>query len=421
MIKRWQLDNGLWVVAEPMDHVRSVAVGVWVGVGSLNEKEEENGLSHFIEHMVFKGSEKRTAKDFAEEMDSVGGSLNAFTGKDCTCFYAKVIDEDLPLAMDILADLTLNGVFDEKELEKERGVILEEIAMVEDTPEDLVHELLSKAQFHNDPLGRTILGTNEQIKKYQKEDLLKYQKNHYVPENTVIAVAGHYDEEKLKKLVNQYFGQWKKNPFPTVSLEKNFYNHHLFMEKNTEQTQICFGYEGAASGSEESYALSVINNVIGGSMSSKLFQRIREEMGKAYSVYSYPISYKHTGVFNIYAGTLPENALEVAKEILLTMASIGKEGIDEKAFIQGKSQLKGSFLLGLESVGGRMQGIGRSQLLQGNVKEIEEVLEKIEGVTLEKVNLLCKKLFSVVPAIAIVGKGAEKLLEEIKKEGRLNG
>lgn len=421
MVKRWQLDNGLWVVTEPMDHVRSVAVGVWVGVGSLNETKEENGLSHFIEHMVFKGTQKRSAKDFAQQMDAVGGNLNAFTGKDCTCFYAKVIDEDLDLAVDILADLTRNGVFDPVELEKERGVILEEIAMVEDTPEDLVHELLAEAQFESGPLGRTILGPDEQIKQYSRQTLLDYRHTHYVPENTVIAVSGHYDEEKLKQIIEKYFGDWEKRSFTPLPFEQAFYNKQLFYEKDTEQVQICFGYEGASSGSDDSYAMAVLNNVVGGGMSSRLFQKIREDMGMAYSVYSYPISYQYTGVFNVYAGTSPENVLAVMKEIVAEMNKLAKNGITQEEFEHGKSQLKGSFLLGLESVSGRMQGLGRSQLLLGSVKEIDETLEAIEAVTIDQVNQLCKSRFSVVPALAIVGNNAQKLVEDLKKEEVWNG
>ena len=416
MVKRWQLDNGLWLVAEPMEHVRSVAVGVWVGVGSLNETKAENGLSHFIEHMVFKGTQKRSAKNFAQQMDEVGGNLNAFTGKDCTCFYAKVIDEDLRLAVDVLADLTRNGVFDPKELEKERGVILEEIAMVEDTPEDLVHELLAKAQFEDEPLGRTILGPGEQIKAYTRQALLDYRHTHYVPENTVVAVAGHYDEEMLLKLVKEYFGDWEKRAFEPPVIPKNFFSNQLFQEKDTEQMQICFGYEGASSGSDQSYAMAVLNNIVGGGMSSRLFQTIREDMGMAYSVYSYPMSYKHTGVFNVYAGTAPENALAVMKEILISMRAFAQKGVTQEEFISSKNQLKGSFLLGLESVSGRMQGIGRSQLLLGSVKEIDETLAAIEGVTFEEVNELCRSRFTAMPALAVVGGGAEKLVEALKKE-----
>ncbi len=421
MVKRWQLDNGLWLVAEPMDHVRSVAVGIWVGVGSLNETKEENGLSHFIEHMVFKGTKKRSARDFAQQMDEVGGNLNAFTGKDCTCFYAKVIDEDLHLAVDILADLTRNGVFDPKELEKERGVIVEEIAMVDDTPEDLVHDLLAKAQFEDEPLGRTILGPAGQIKNYSRQALLDYQHTHYVPENTVVAVAGHYDEETLLALVKEYFGDWEKRAFTPPAIPKNFYNNQLFKEKDTEQVQICFGYEGASSGSDESYAMAVLNNIVGGGMSSRLFQKIREDMGMAYSVYSYPISYKHTGVFNVYAGTAPENALPVMKEILTTMKDLAQNGVTQEEFASSKNQLKGSFLLGLESVSGRMQGIGRSQLLLGSVKEIDETLAAIEAVTFEDVSNLCRSRFNVAPAMAVVGPKAEKLVEVLKKDDVWHG
>ncbi|NLB91248.1 MAG: insulinase family protein [Clostridiales bacterium] len=419
----WQLDNGLWVVAEPLSHLRSVSVGVWVGVGSANETKEENGLSHFIEHMVFKGTQKRSAKDFATQMDEVGGQLNAFTGKDCTCFYAKVIDENLPLAVDILSDLVLNGVFDKGELEKERGVIIEEIAMSEDDPEDLVHELLAKAQFADQSLGRSILGPSQQIQNYSRADLLTYQKNHYLPENAVISVAGNYALPLLKEVIEKYFGNWQGKGKKTIgeNTPLAYHSGHFFHEKKTEQVHLCLGYEGRPLGGKNAYLMAMLNNLIGGGMSSLLFQRIREELGMAYSVYSYPLSYQNGGVLNIYAGMSEANALKVAVEIQGILEKLLAQGIDEKLFLQMKNQLRGSYLLGLENVSGRMQSLGRSQLLLGKINKVEESLALMESVTLEEITALCHRIFSSKPAVALVSTRGETLLkqmEEISYYGR---
>ncbi|MDD3214888.1 MAG: pitrilysin family protein, partial [Eubacteriales bacterium] len=275
MFDQITLPNGLTVVGERLTHVRSCTVGCWVKVGSMNERPDENGLSHFIEHMVFKGTASRTARDIAEEMDDVGGQLNAFTSKDCTCFYAKVIDEDLPLAVDLISDLALRPRFDENELEKERGVVLEEIAMVEDTPEDLVGDVLSEAQFTGS-LQRPILGSAERIRAYTRDDLLRYWRRHYHPKNMVLAIAGNYEWDRFLKLVDQYFNAFPNEaPVENICEQQQLAAGLLAREKDTEQLQIAIGYPGVPLESDERYALSVFNNAMGGGMSSRLFQRIR--------------------------------------------------------------------------------------------------------------------------------------------------
>lgn len=409
MFHQYKLPNGLRVVGERLTHVRSCTVGVWVKVGSMNESETENGLSHFIEHMVFKGTEKRSARDIAEEMDDVGGQLNAFTSKDCTSYYAKVIDEDLPLAVDILSDLALHPRFDSAELQKERGVILEEIAMVEDTPEDLVGEVLSEAQFEGS-LSRPILGTNELIRAYTRDDLLHYWQRHYVPDNMVVAIAGNYDWDHFLALVNQYFGAFAQADVPPVAEEQRIVSRRMAREKDTEQLQISLGYPGIAMGDDDLFALSVFNSAIGGGMSSRLFQRIREELGMAYSVYTYPTSYPGCGSFTIYAGTSPENGEVVISEIQKELAKALQDGFTEKEFKSAKAQLKGGFVLGLESSSGRMQSIGRSMLLLDRLREPEETLHKIEAVTMEDVLRVGRMVLAAKPSAAIVGKDARRYL-----------
>ena len=413
MFDHWTLENGLHVVGERLPYLRSVSIGVWMRVGSMMETPAENGLSHFLEHMVFKGTEKRSTRDIAEEMDAVGGQMNAFTGKDCTCFYAKVIDEDLPLAVDILSDMTLHASLDETEFNKERGVILEEISMEEDSPEDVVHELLSRIQFGDQAAGMPILGPAEQIAAYTRDDLANYRARHYHPENCVVALAGNYDPEQVLALMQQYFGEWKKSgQRQTVPPMQPIPGQKAAREKDTEQLHICLGYPGTFLGSDELYPMSVMNNLLGGAMSSRLFQKIREEMGMAYSIYTYPSTYVGCGTFAVYAGVSPKNGHAVLDETLKQLDLLCRDGVTEKEFREAKNQLRGSYLLGLESPGSRMQSMGRGQLHLDRCMTPEETVAKIEDVTIESVNAVARRIFSNAPCISVVGKQAETYIKE---------
>ena len=413
MFDHWTLENGLHVVGERLPYLRSVSIGVWMRVGSMMETPAENGLSHFLEHMVFKGTEKRSTRDIAEEMDAVGGQMNAFTGKDCTCFYAKVIDEDLPLAVDILSDMTLHASLDETEFKKERGVILEEISMDEDSPEDVAHELLSRIQFGNQAAGMPILGPAEQIAAYTRDDLANYRARHYHPENCVVALAGNYDPEQVLALIQQYFGEWKKSgQWQTVPPMQPIPGQKAAKEKDTEQLHICLGYPGTFLGSDELYPMSVMNNLLGGAMSSRLFQKIREEMGMAYSIYTYPSTYVGCGTFAVYAGVSPKNGHAVLDETLRQLDLLCRDGVTEKEFREAKNQLRGSYLLGLESPGSRMQSMGRGQLHLDRCMTPEETVAKIEAVTIESVNAVARRIFSNAPCISVVGKQAEMYIKE---------
>ena len=408
MHDEWVLPNGLRIVGERLPYLRSVSIGAWMHVGSMMEEKAESGLSHFLEHMVFKGTAKRSARQIAEEMDAVGGQLNAFTGRDCTCFYAKVIDENLELAVDILADLVINATMDETELEKERGVILEEIAMDEDSPEDLVHDLLQSAQFGEQSPGQPILGPAEQIENYTRDDLLAFRKKHYAPKETVIALAGSYDPDKVLQWVTAYFGAWE-NEIPPVKTPdwQVMTGVTALREKDSEQMHICMGFPGAAYATDRVYPLAVANNILGGAMSSRLFQRVREDLGLAYSVYSYPNTYKGVGTFGLYAGVSPKNAELVLKEIRAELKKFLDEGITEKEFRDSVTQLRAGYLMGLESPGARMQGLGRSTLLRGKPLPHEATLAAIEAVTMDKVMEVAREVLSQEPCIALVGKGAE--------------
>ena len=413
MFDQCKLPNGLTIVGERLPYFRSVSAGVWLMAGSQYESREENGLSHFLEHMIFKGTQLRTARQIAEEMDAVGGQMNAFTGKDCTCFYAKVIDEDLPLAVDILSDMTLHASLDETEFNKERGVILEEISMEEDSPEDVVHELLSRIQFGDQAAGMPILGPAEQIAAYTRDDLANYRARHYHPENCVVALAGNYDPEQVLALMQQYFGEWKKSgQRQTVPPMQPIPGQKAAREKDTEQLHICLGYPGTFLGSDELYPMSVMNNLLGGAMSSRLFQKIREEMGMAYSIYTYPSTYVGCGTFAVYAGVSPKNGHAVLDETLKQLDLLCRDGVTEKEFREAKNQLRGSYLLGLESPGSRMQSMGRGQLHLDRCMTPEETVAKIEAVTIESVNAVARRIFSNAPCISVVGKQAEKYIKE---------
>lgn len=411
MFDHWTLSNGLHVVGERLPYLRSVSIGVWLRVGSMMEQPRENGLSHFLEHMVFKGTEKRNTRQIAEEMDAVGGQLNAFTGKDCTCFYAKVIDEDLPLAVDILSDMTLHATLDEGELNKERGVILEEISMEEDSPEDVVHELLSRVQFGDQAAGMPILGPAEQIAAYTRGDLAAYRAKHYHPENCVVALAGNYVPEKVLALMEEFFGGWESagqgEALPPMA---PLTGKQAAKEKDTEQLHLCLGFPGTKLGSDELYPLSVMNNLLGGAMSSRLFQKIREEMGMAYSIYTYPSTYVGCGTFAVYAGVSPKNGHAVLEETLRQLELLRREGVSEKEFREAKNQLRGSYLLGLESPGGRMQSMGRGQLHLGQCMTPEETIAKIEAVTQVDVNAVAERIFAAEPCLSVVGKNASVYL-----------
>ncbi len=409
MYDLYTLPNGLRIIAEKIPHFRSVSVGLWVGSGSQYETRQQGGISHFIEHMLFKGTKKRTARDIAEAMDAVGGQLNAFTSKECTCFYAKVVDEDLPLAVDVISDIVLNSLFSPQELEKEKGVILEEISMAEDSPEDLVSELIMLAQYGDQPLARPILGTEESVGALTRAKLMHYYKKFYRPENAVLALAGNYDWEAVLKLAGEYLGSWEPGePIPSYRT-KPAKPQIIRRVKDIEQLHLTVGYPGVPQDSDEIYPLSILNSVLGGAMSSRLFQSIREERGLAYTVYSYPASYSDIGLFAIYAGTSIEHAPEVLKLIHQEIERISRDGLTRQEFDQARAQLKGSYILGLESTSSRMNALGRRKLLLNAEQTEEEVIRKIDAITYEQVFELTRKLLSAKPSVSLVGKGAEGL------------
>ena len=412
MFDQVTLSNGLRLIGERLDHVRSVSVGLWLGAGSQHEVPPEAGVSHFLEHMAFKGTQKRSARQIAEEMDAVGGQLNAFTSKECTCFYAKVVDEDLPLAIDVLSDLVTAPKFDPVELEKEKGVVLEEIAMAEDTPEDVVHELIMLAHFGDQPVARPILGSEERVSAFTREDLCAYWHHMYTPRNAVLAIAGHYDWEQVAALAEKHLLFWNAGERYARDTQTHAVRPaRLWREKDVEQMNLCLGFPGVQSGGERSYEFSVVNSVLGGSMSSRLFQKIREESGLAYSIYSYPNSYTDCGLTTVYAAARPESLKQVVEMTLKEVRALAETGMTRAEFAMARQQLKAGYILGQESTSARMNAAGRRLLLLNRTRSEEEVIRAIDSLTFEGVNELAKELLSAEPSVALVGKGAEKALK----------
>lgn len=405
MFNKYLLDNGVRIVCERIPYVRSVSIGIWVKTGSRNENRQNNGISHFIEHMLFKGTEKRNAKEIAESIDNIGGQLNAFTGKECTCFYAKTLDSHLYLVLDVLSDMFFNSLFTKKDIGVEKKVILEEIGMYEDSPEELVHDILSEAVWDGDPIGYSILGTEKALKRFDKEMILQYMLKNYTPKNTVISVAGNFDENMLMEHIKKYYQSWISSEVRNDDFKEVIFNSGTkIKEKDTEQVHLCLGFKGIEHGNDMLYSLLAVNNIFGGGMSSRLFQKIREKKGLVYSIYSYPSAYRNTGLFTIYAGMNPENLNNVIELISNETKILIKNGIKPSDLEKSKEQLKGNYILGLESTSSRMNSIGKSELMLGQIDTPEEVLEKISSISMNSINEVIEKTFDLENiGVSVVG------------------
>ncbi len=380
-----KLECGARLIAEKLPNFHSVTAGIWVGAGSVTETPEENGISHLIEHMLFKGTEKRTAKQIAVDVDNIGGQINAFTSKECTCYYIKVIDEKLADGLEILTDLFCRATLQTEELDKERNVVLEEIAMSNDNPEDLAMDLISSTYFNGSSLEKTILGPADNIRRFGRGDLVDYMKRYYTASNIVVAVAGNFDEQELRDCLNRLLQNINQNPLrkPAFADCTGFVPQKDGFQvtgRDIEQVHLCMGMPGIRLDDKRKYALNIVNNVIGGSMSSRLFQKIREEMGMAYSVFTYPALYASSGMYGVYAGTMADNTLKVAEMILKELKAVKEKGITEEEFIQSREQSKGNLILSLESTSSKMSAIGKSMILTGNVYSDEEVLRFMKDV-----------------------------------------
>lgn len=412
MINKTTCKNGVRIIHEKMPYVRSVAIGIWVKAGSLDETADEWGLSHFIEHMLFKGTSKRNAKTIAEEFDRIGGDINAYTSKEMTCYYTTVLDHHAEKAIEILSDMFFNSLFDEEDIQKERSVILDEIASVEDTPDDDVDERLWSVMYPTHPIGRSIGGIKSTIEKFDRKMIRRYMSRLYTPENIVISIAGNYDEKLIDSIGLQFdsFTESEEIKHITDKPLPVFTSGLITKQKDIEQAHICIGYPGLSLKDNRLHDLILLDSIVGGTMSSRLFQEIREERGLAYSVFSYYSSYMMTGSFVVYGGTSPEHLGEMQSAMEKIIGEIKSKGVTETELINAKEQLKGSFLLGLESSESRMHRNGKNELILHEHKSIDEVVALIDNVTLNDVNRIADETFTDERAISIIAPKSAALL-----------
>jgi predicted Zn-dependent peptidase len=393
-VEQETLPNGLVVITEPMEHVHSVSVGVWLRTGSRREPPELNGISHFIEHMVFKGTRRRSAEDIAREVDSVGGMLDAFTSKEMVCFNTRVLDEHLPKAFDVVADMVLEPKFAPEEIEREKSVILEEIRMVQDNPEDLAHELLTQNFWPRNPLGKPILGTPETVSAFTRETLQKWFRSCYAPNNMVITAAGHLTHAQLVDLVAERFAKLAPSENGAADSAPESVPHiTLLTKQDLEQVHICMGVTALPIADRRRMAVNVLNNVLGGGMSSRLFQNIRERQGLAYSIFSELSAYRDTGLLAVYAGTSLETGEKVVDSVLNELRRLKDEPLDEEELRRAKDHLKGATLLALEGSGQRMNSLARYHIYFGRYYSPAELISLLENVTAEDVQQVASEFF----------------------------
>ena len=393
-IRRTTLPNGLVILTEEMAHLRSVAMGAWVRTGSRHEEPEVNGISHFVEHMVFKGTANRSAQRIARDVDAIGGNLDAFTGKETVCFNMKVLDEHTPRALDILSDLVLHPTFAEEEIRRERGVILEEIKMDEDNPDYLVHEIFTQNFWQGNALGRPILGTVKTVGSFERSTILDFYNRRFHGGNVVFSAAGHIDHDQFVAMVTERFGALPAGELlhfdaPPKTAAKII----LRNKKSLEQVQLCLGVPARPLADDSRYISLLMNTILGGGMSSRLFQTVREEHGLAYSIYSDLSPYRDTGSLCVFAGTSADKAVELVKLVTQEFRRIKDEPVEDEELRRAKDQLKGNLLLSLESSGARMSNLARQQMYFDHFFGPQEILDSVEAVTVDEVQAMAQSLF----------------------------
>ena len=407
-VRRTVLDGGLRVVSEYLPSVRSVALGIWASVGSRDEDAAHAGATHYLEHLLFKGTRKRTALDISSAIDAVGGELNAFTSKEYTCYYARVLDADLPLAVDVVSDMVIASVIAPKEVDAERGVILEEIAMNDDDPSDVVHEAFMAKLFGDTPLGRPILGTADSINKITRSQIADHYAARYGPEDLVVAAAGGVDHDRLVQLAGEAFGPVLRDASPRPprlsgpGVAEPGTGVRL-VSRSIEQANVILGSEGLARTDDRRFALGVLNAALGGGMSSRLFQEVREKRGLAYSVYSFTSQYADTGMFGVYAGCQPAKADEVLAISREEIEKVVAHGLTDDELVRGKGQMRGQLVLGLEDPASRMSRLGKSELVYDRLEPVDEILGKIEAVTHDDVREVARHVVGPAKTLAVVG------------------
>jgi predicted Zn-dependent peptidase len=420
-VRRTVLPGGLRVVTEFLPAVRSVALGIWVGVGSRDEDEKHAGATHYLEHLLFKGTGKRTALDISAEMDAVGGELNAFTAKEYTCYYARVLDADLPLAIDVLSDMVTSSLIDPKDVDAERNVVLEEIAMNEDDPTDTVHEAFTTKLFGDTPLGRPVLGTVASINAITRDQIFEHYRARYTPPHLVVAAAGNLDHDMVVESVQAAFAHALADAGsapadavpagPRLRGAGGLWDGYgpaagsgvTLVNRPIEQANLVLGCEGLARTDDRRFALGVLNAALGGGMSSRLFQEVREKRGLAYSVYSFASHHADTGLWGVYVGCLPSKADEVLSICAAEVAKVISGGLTDAELDRGKGQLRGGMVLGLEDPSSRMTRLGKSELVYPNLEPVDEVLAAIDAVTHDDIKAIASEVLTRPKVLAVVG------------------
>lgn len=408
------LSNGLKLILEKLPYVHSVAFGVWVKNGSRNETDKLSGISHFIEHMLFKGTTNRTAKDIANQMDAIGGQLNAYTSKDYTCYYTRTLDTHIDSALDILSDMILNPLFDQNDIKRECNVISEEIDMYEDSPEELVNDLLQEIVWKGMPLGLPILGTKESIKKFDTKTIKNYYSNNYTAQNTILAIAGNFETQKIVDMIENYFGKWNTVSYNKKVDKSKYTQSFLVKQKDIEQAHICLGFPGVNISSENIFVLNVLNIILGDGMSSRLFQTIREEKGLAYCIYSDMYNYTDDGMFTIYASVSPSQVNTVIDLIKQEIKKIKNCKLSLDEINQAKEQIKTNYILSLENSNSIMSSLGRSKLLLDYVETYDYIIDKINKVTTDNVFDISNKILDLNKMSSVVI-GNSTVINNLKK------
>lgn len=402
MIKVKNLKCGIRMVLEEIPYVQSVSLGIWVRAGARDESRELSGVSHFIEHMMFKGTEKRTAKEIAEDTDRISGQMNAFTGKEATCYYIKTLSSNAESAAEILSDMFMHSKFDKKEMAREKKVIYEEMKMVNDSPEDVAHDTICELVFKNNPLAKSILGTQSSLRGISRNMLKKYIEDEYTKDSVVVAVSGNFDEDAVCAVFEKELGGLKDKKLLKAYEEAPYKPSYKVIVKDIEQSHICLGTRGVKIDDDLYYALSLLSNIFGGTMSSRLFQNIREQKGLAYSVYSHMSSFSDMGYFNIYAG-VAHNKIEAALlGIKGEISSLKNNFVTEDELSMAKEQLKGNYIFGQENINSRMFSAGKNMLILGRTFTMEEVIEEIDSVTMDEIRAAAEIISDISNYSAVI-------------------
>lgn len=415
MVIKYKQENGLSVLLEPVKEVVSVSVGLWINKGSRDENPDQYGYAHLAEHMLFKGTEQYTAGDIARNIDRVGGQHNAATNREYTCYYINVVSDYLELALEILSDMYYNSLFDPEELEKEKNVIVEEIMMYEDTPDEFIHDFFMEKMLQGNPLSHSILGTIEGIGKTSRESITTFYNSHYVNKNAILAIAGNFNPENAKEHISTYFGKEKNIILPVSAIDtavpSRISREH--MEKDLEQVHFCMGLDGIKRGDDDRWGLYILSTILGGSMSSRLFQNIREKEGISYSIYSFHSSYVDCGVFGIYCATLPEKFALTVDLIMKECKKMFYDGITDEEFRDTKTYMKGNLALSLESNEVRMSQLARNEMTYGRYFDFNDIVKVIDNITIDDYMRVCDKIFRD-KTLSLVSVG--KLKKKIKLE-----